>query len=253
MNRKQFDLREVKKLRAIIDSLLVGIGLLCVIATAVYAQPLPSQPLESSEDQIDVVTTVSKEAETKMEEPVFKTQELFQASSHPVEAQKVTMDAEETNVVEEAEVQNVEEIKEHPYYYVIDEGFEYYLDEEIQDYLWDLLKENGLEEHFELFLAQLYHESQFVYDAVSGTGDYGIAQINQCNHGWLKEQLGITDFLDPEQSIRCQVCIMKSCLEKYDDVERALVCYNRGNAIDVYSTEYSVGVLEDMKKLVEIK
>lgn len=269
MNKKLIDLRDSKKLRPIIDVILVAVGLISIVIS-VYGQPVsalpPSQTLSTLEETDVSIATVEQEKfesnsplipgeelET-LEEPVFRKQELFKAQGTlAVSEGTVTMAEEKTNVEEEAEVQNVEEIQSHPYYYVIDEGYEFYLDHDVQDYLWDLLEEEGHEERFELYMAQLYHESQFEYDQVSSTGDHGIAQINECNHGWLKKQLGITNFLDPYQSIKCQVYIMKSCFEQYDDVERALICYNRGNAIGVYSTDYSVGVLQDKDKLVEEK
>ena len=39
----------------------------------------------------------------------------------------------------------------------------------------------------------------------NGTFDSGLMQINSCNYEWLTEELGITDFYDPEQNIKCGV------------------------------------------------
>jgi soluble lytic murein transglycosylase-like protein len=53
-------------------------------------------------------------------------------------------------------------------------------------------------------------------------------QINKINHEWLTEELGITDFLDPEQNIKGGVYILAYLTEKYDDTHRILMAYNMG-------------------------
>lgn len=138
----------------------------------------------------------------------------------------------------------------HKYYHVEDSGEKIYLDPDLQDFLYGLLYDRGREEWFEVYIAQLYLESSFNYKEISKTNDYGIAQINKCNHSWLKKQYGITDFLDPYQSIYCQIIMMEDCW-KYGDVERALICYNRGTAKGYTSTSYSRAVLKDVNLLVE--
>lgn len=137
---------------------------------------------------------------------------------------------------------------EHNYYYVLDAGQEFHLDNALQDYLYGLLYDRGREEWFEVYMAQLYLESAFNPNEISKTNDYGIAQINVCNHKWLRKQYGITDFLDPWQSIYCQVIMMEDCW-KYEDVERALICYNRGTAKGYTSTAYSRAILRDVELL----
>ena len=81
-------------------------------------------------------------------------------------------------------------------------------------------------------------------------------QINKCNHEFLRNKFGFTDFLDPYVSIESGVYFMSGYLHKYNDVEKALVCYNRGESAvrkGTYSTSYSKGVLEDMNLLVELE
>ena len=51
---------------------------------------------------------------------------------------------------------------------------------------------------FEIAIAVIERESSYQPDAVSDTGDFGLMQINICNHRWLYEELGITDVMDPE-------------------------------------------------------
>ena len=102
----------------------------------------------------------------------------------------------------------------------------------------------------------MYHESGFQTDIVSGTNDYGLMQINKCNHDWLSKKLGKSNFLDPYTSIEAGVYILSDYLKKYDDVQTALVCYNMGESAiqkGIYSTKYSRGVLADEKLLVELE
>jgi len=59
------------------------------------------------------------------------------------------------------------------------------LSEELQHYTQDLCKQYNVS--FPLVLAIMTKESTFRPDVVSGTDDYGIMQINSCNHEWLEE------------------------------------------------------------------
>lgn len=149
----------------------------------------------------------------------------------------------------------VEEERQNKLYYISDQGFSYELPYEYQDYLYAMCIEYGIPEHYELLLAQMYHESKFDSDVISSTQDYGLMQINKCNHLWLKEKLGIKDFLNPYDSIKSGVFMMSQFLSKYDDVQKALVCYNKGEKEVIngtYTTSYSKGVLIDQTKLVEV-
>lgn len=149
-----------------------------------------------------------------------------------------------------------EPTRENKIYYVLDEGYRCDLPVEYQDYLWELCKEYDVTEYYELFIAQMYHESSFEESIISKTNDYGLMQINQCNHSWLSEKLGNGDFLDPYNNMEAGVLIMSGFLQKYSDVHKALVCYNKGESAVIngtYSTSYSYGVISDMDKLIEIK
>lgn len=139
-------------------------------------------------------------------------------------------------------------------YYVDDNGYKSYFDECYQDYLYDLCVKYGVTEYYTLFIAQIYHESTFRTNLISSTNDYGLMQINVCNHSWLRNKLGISDFLDPYENMEAGVYMMSSYLHKYGDAEKALVCYNRGEggAKGVSSTSYSRGVLYDRTLLVEL-
>ena len=159
---------------------------------------------------------------------------------------------------EEVETEQTEEKpqRSNKLYCIVEDGVTYNLDVVYQDYLWKTCKKYKVTDYYELFIAQMYHESGFQTDIVSGTNDYGLMQINKCNHDWLSKKLGKSNFLDPYTSIEAGVYILSDYLKKYDDVQTALVCYNMGESAiqkGIYSTKYSRGVLADKKLLVELE
>ena len=166
---------------------------------------------------------------------------------------------EETNtdgsVETETEIlaEPVKPVRENTLYYVQDGIYRYDLEAEYQDYVWEQCKQYGIEEHYPLIIAQMYHESKFNPDAVSSTNDYGLMQINICNHKWLSGIIGDDDFLNPYTSIRAGVYLMSGYLNKYNDVQKALVCYNRGESAvrnGTYTTTYSKCVVSDVELLL---
>ena len=119
---------------------------------------------------------------------------------------------------------------------------------ELQEFTYYLCEAYYID--FEFAMALMYTESSFRADVVSGTNDYGLMQINKCNHAELSSALGITDFNEPYQNIRAGLYILRRLFEKYD--EPALVCmaYNMGEYgastlwdKGVYETSYSIKVL----------
>lgn len=123
------------------------------------------------------------------------------------------------------------------------------LSAELQDYIRDLC--DTYDVPFELVIALIDVESSFRPGIVSKTNDYGYMQINICNHEWLSEELGIADFLDPEQNILAGVYILSSHLEATNgDPVAALMRYNCGVAgakrlwaQGIYSTSYTDKVM----------
>lgn len=137
-------------------------------------------------------------------------------------------DIEKKQELPKKELENsVKNEKHYKYYKIIDNGHQTSMDKELQKYTYDLCVEYGIEDYYTLILCQLYKESTYIENLISKTNDYGIAQINVCNHGWLSKKLGVTDFLDARQSILCNIYLMSDYIEKYG-VESALVCYNTG-------------------------
>ena len=133
------------------------------------------------------------------------------------------------------------------------------LDHPLQDVTREQAEANGIPT--ELLLAMMDQESDYRPDLVSGTSDYGIMQINAINHDWLRETLGVTDFLDPEQSIACGAYMIGELVAEYDgDLHHALTAYNRGRGgaakyhrnNGTYETSYSRSILGIYNELKEV-
>lgn len=135
--------------------------------------------------------------------------------------------------------------------YVAGEGFtplECKLPEELQEYTYYLCQAYYID--FEFVMAVMYKESSFRADVISGTSDYGLMQINKCNHATLTDALGITDFTDPYQNIHGGIYLLRGLFEKYEDPALVCMAYNLGEYgasvlwnKGVYETSYSRKVL----------
>lgn len=127
------------------------------------------------------------------------------------------------------------------------------LPEELQEYTYYICQHCGIE--FELAMAVMCTESDFDTEALSGTGDYGLMQINEIALPELADKLGITDITDPYQNIRGGVYILGSYAEKYDDKALVLMAYNMGDygastlwEQGIHSTAYTEKVLSKYKE-----
>ena len=100
------------------------------------------------------------------------------------------------------------------------------LDEATQQFTFYLCKGYGID--WTLVMALMQKESSFRSDAISATDDYGLMQINKCNHKWLTDTIGVTDYLDKEQNIRAGVFVLRKLFEEYTDPNLVLMTYNMG-------------------------
>ena len=135
------------------------------------------------------------------------------------------------------------------------------LSAELQEYTYNRCEELGLVApgvDYPTVLALMSKESGYTAEAVSGTGDYGLMQINTVNHGWLREELGITDFLDAEQSIDAGTEMLARLSEKYGDPHKVLMAYNMGEggaaklwAQGITSSEYSRDIMALRAEILE--
>lgn len=134
------------------------------------------------------------------------------------------------------------------------------LSEDLQKYTWALCYVYGIVDYYDLVLAVMWHESLFDANAISGTGDYGLMQINECNHTHLQEVLGVDDFLDPYDNIESGVYILSGLIHKYQSVEESLMAYNMGPgtasklwARGIYATDYVENVASKLVMLQNAK
>ena len=106
---------------------------------------------------------------------------------------------------------------------------------------------------YALVLAIMERESNFNPDAVSRTNDYGLMQINKINFENLLAQ-GI-DPLTYEGNIEAGCKILGGHIERYGDIELALMAYNCGPSgarrlwnAGTYSTAYTRAVMAAYEK-----
>ena len=152
--------------------------------------------------------------------------------------------------IEQPKTSDTEEIAiEYPTYYNVP------LDYGLQDHIRELCEEMGVP--MSLVMAVINVESSFDPTLVSGTDDYGLMQINACNHEWLTEEHGITDFLDPYQNVYCGILILSEHYNRYEDVNKALMAYNLGATgakklwdKGIYETRYTRKVNEALEEYV---
>ena len=103
---------------------------------------------------------------------------------------------------------------------------------------------------FTLAMALIETESNFQPNLISKTHDYGLMQINICNHKRLSAKLGITDFLNPSQNVEAGCYMLSELIYKYKDLNVVLMAYNmgEGNAKKlwkqgVWSSKYSQKIM----------
>lgn len=136
--------------------------------------------------------------------------------------------------------------------------FDIPLSTDLQDYMYQMSDEYDVP--VELIIALIDVESHFQSDVISRTNDYGLGQINICNHEWLKEQLGLDNLLDPYQNIKATTHIIAGHYNNNDgDINKAVMCYNAGAGgaasmwrRGIYSTAYSRKVVDTYKEYLSV-
>lgn len=118
------------------------------------------------------------------------------------------------------------------------------LDSDVQEFIYYLSK--GYNMDFTFVMAIIQQESGYQPDAVSNTDDYGLMQINKVNHGYITDEIGVTNYLDPYENVRAGMFILRKLFEKYETPEKVLMAYNLGESgakalwdKGVFETNYS--------------
>ncbi len=123
-----------------------------------------------------------------------------------------------------------------------------------QDYVRKICKKYNVS--FELVLAVMKVESGYKTNIKSKTNDYGIMQINKCNHSFLRKKLGVSNFLNFEQNTKAGVYMLSRYTAKHTDIHKVLMCYNLGEGAaskkwkkGTVNTSYSRKVVKEIGKL----
>lgn len=132
------------------------------------------------------------------------------------------------------------------------------LDSDVQEFIYYLSK--GYNMDFTFVMAIIQQESGYQLDAVSNTDDYGLMQINKVNHGYITDEIGVTNYLDPYENVRAGMFILRKLFEKYETPEKVLMAYNLGESgakalwdKGVFETNYSKSVQRIQSELNNMK
>lgn len=135
--------------------------------------------------------------------------------------------------------------------------FDVPLSDSLQRYIYEICADENVP--VTLVMAMIEHESGFDPEAVSPTDDYGLMQINAVNHEWLKEEYRCADMMNPYQNVFCGISIISSYIDKYGELDKALMAYNMGNygaqkawKNGVTSIAYSEEILSLMREYEEV-
>lgn len=128
------------------------------------------------------------------------------------------------------------------------------MDEDLQEFVFYLSA--AYEMDFTFVMALIQQESNFQPDIVSATNDYGMMQINAVYHPYLKEQLAITDFLNPYDNVRAGTFMLRKLFERYENPAKVLMAYNMGESgasrlweQGIFEINYSKSVLQIQQEL----
>lgn len=157
--------------------------------------------------------------------PTMQAEPVLLVAEHDSTYQPVQMAAEpvqEPEPVEEADENEKIEVA------LLERGYlhkEIPLDFDLQCHLIAVCEEYGVPYHIALGVIQA--ESSFRGWESNGIC-FGYMQIHKINMEWLRNQIGVTDLMDPYQNLRSGVYILKDLYEKYGDWNMTLVAYNYG-------------------------
>lgn len=128
------------------------------------------------------------------------------------------------------------------------------MDDDLQEFIFDLSAAYGMD--FTFVMALIQYESNYNPSVISATNDYGLMQINEINQPRLKEQLEITNFLDPYENVRAGMFVLRGLFQKYETPEKVLMAYNMGEGgasrlwnQGVFEINYSKSILQIQQNL----
>ena len=221
--------RQRRLIRCRITCIVVSASI--VVGSAYTLNQYHKKSVQALQSDIDKLNQQVTELTTRNQELTTRNQGLSAALQQSNDKLRLFVDDTEVRAAE-------------PTYYDIP------LSKDLQLYTYNKCVDYGILDHYELVLAMMWQESNYTADLVSSTNDYGIMQINSCNHSWLVDLLGPTDFLDASDNINAGVYVISKLLIKYGDEHKALMAYNMGEhgaslnwQAGNYTSKYSRGVV----------
>lgn len=135
------------------------------------------------------------------------------------------------------------------------------LSKELQQYIYNLVKAEGLGEDFNqaLIFAIIENESHFNANSVNynsnGTTDSGLMQINSCHEGSYSA-FGVTDIMNPEQNLQMGIRMIGGHIRNNGgNVAKGLMSYHFGSgeanrrwSKGIHSDSYVTNILSDSEK-----
>lgn len=184
-------------------------------------------------------------------------QSVTQESSSEAAVSTITSTVEST-----VETTTVETITSTPTVFLLPKStipvFKVSLTSTLQEYTYETCERYKVSDYYTLVIALMWVESRYDASSISATHDYGLMQINVCNHKYLREKLGVSDFLDAQDNIQAGVYMLSGYILEYGDVHKALMAYNMGSRgasklwnRGIYSSAYSRHVVAAWKTLKE--
>ena len=204
-----------------------------LIRTVEEFEPVVVKPMQ---DTVESTIKLKMELDTIKVPDTTKTPEVTKSP----ELVKIPEVTEVTEVIEVPEI--VETVELQP-------RIDCSLDDETQQMIVEKCKEYDID--FSFAMAVIFKESSFRPEIISKSNDYGLMQINKINHKSLSEQIGITDFLDPEQNVTAGLYMLNNLFDKYEDPAKVLMAYNMGENgakrlwnKGIYTTDYAEEILQ---------
>lgn len=132
------------------------------------------------------------------------------------------------------------------------------LDLEVQTHIIRECEKYGIDPA--IVIAMAYRETKFDADAIGDNGkSFGLMQIQTRWHEERMERLGVTDIMLPIQNVTVAIDYLSELLDKYGDMEMALMAYNAGStgaynywfSKGIYSNGYSQEIIRNSERYKE--
>lgn len=228
-------LKNSKRIVSLFVLLMLVIGSICVVNAVDIDSDLPVTYVEPDDDSIEITDPVNK---TSSQEFVVSKSVAFSLFLRGLATPAVNESTEQEEMLSlmELGVQakaclscDVEETSTGNFYLP-----ECPLDAELQQYIYDTAIEYGLP--VDMMFTIPKYESGYRIDVISKTNDYGLYQINICNHKGYSKKCGTENKpLDPYINTKWAATMLKAYLDNLKEK------YSWDYAIDLTLSKYNGG------------